>query len=147
MRLNKTAALVLRHERARRGWGLRLAAQKADLAVGTWQRLEAGEGVDYSSIVKAVEALGWPTEKADELSSPDYPLTEPASGPDDDPDPTDPGGLAQKVDRLEEKVDELTSLLRAALSGDATRLFADPDGTNEVRPGGPVVQGYDPDAD
>ena len=60
----------------------------------------------------------------------------------DPPEPTDPGGLAQEVAELRSQVDELTTLVRAALSGDASRPAVDPGEEGSHRPSPPPI---DPD--
>jgi transcriptional regulator with XRE-family HTH domain len=65
--LTSEAAQEVRHERARRQWSLRRAAAEAGIAVGTWVRIEGGQGFDYKSLVAVTNAFGWSVEEADRL--------------------------------------------------------------------------------
>lgn len=69
MRLPAAGAQFVTRERAVLGWSLRTAAEKSEMSVGTWQRIEGQEEIEYRSLMKAVLALGWDSTAADQLAA------------------------------------------------------------------------------
>lgn len=46
-------------ERLDRKWSLRTAAERSNVSVGVWQRLEAGGPIHHRSLVAIAKAFGW----------------------------------------------------------------------------------------
>lgn len=71
----------------------RKAADVSGLAVGTWQRAEAGEGISYASLVQIADTLGWRRDDAaDRLME--------GLDPDEEPEPLEHVGLAALAGEL-----------------------------------------------
>lgn len=83
MKLPPASAHLVTQERARRGWGLRYAADRAGVSVGSWRRAEAGETVHYSTLIAVAEALGWTAVDADRLIDGEPPQAADTATPDE----------------------------------------------------------------
>lgn len=87
MKLEPWAGRYVTRRRAVLDLSLRAAALRSGLSVGTWQRIENGSDFEYASLVKAVQALDWSLDAADELLA--------GRDPEDTPPP---GGAAAQVE-------------------------------------------------
>lgn len=137
-------------EKRRLELGIR-PGQLAELAHVTPQGLvpvRRGYRRQYQDKVKLglARALQWESDAVDRLLAGQSPAPlRGNSGPDDDP--TAPGGatalaeLRDQVTRLEAGQERIEEMLKAALSGDARVLFADPDEHDSARPRPPPASG------
>jgi transcriptional regulator with XRE-family HTH domain len=114
-------------------------AERVDVSTNTLRAIERGRTEPRPAVIARIElAVGWPPGTIDKV----------LAGEDEEPPP--PGSSpaandADRIERLEQKVDHLTELLMAALSGDTSQPFVEGARSKQVLGGLP--EDFDPDTD
>jgi transcriptional regulator with XRE-family HTH domain len=117
-----------------RGYSQTQFAEKIDISSNTLRSIERGRAPRLAVIARIEAALGWDPGTVQGLLDGDI---------DEPPPPTSSGSSDERIERLEAKVDHLTDLLMAALSGDTSQPFVE--GAPVKRQHGGVPEPYDPD--